>query len=72
MTRAVNVNLTEAAVRELATDQQAQISSIEALPGGGTRVVFSRTGDADQMRNVFSGQLIQGEISRPKWASHGR
>jgi hypothetical protein len=71
VSRAINVTLSEHSVRSLATDHQASISSIEALPGGGTRVVFTRMADADRMRVIFSGWLVRGTISRTKWASHG-
>jgi len=71
VSRAINVNLTEATVRGLAADHQASISALEPLPSGGTRVVFSRAIDAEQMRVIFSGCIMRGEISRTKWASHG-
>lgn len=72
MSRAINVKLSENTVRGLAAENQALISSLEALPDGGTRVVFTRVVDADQMRIIFSSQLLRGPISRTKWASHGR
>ena len=67
MTRAMNVDLDEAVVRSRACDHDAAISAIEVLHSGGTRVVFVKPGDADRMRDVFSGSIIDGTVVRTKW-----
>jgi hypothetical protein len=39
---------------------------MEALPGGGVRLVCMSMDGAETMRRKFKGQLIKGEVSRER------
>ncbi|KQN89868.1 hypothetical protein ASE95_16530 [Sphingomonas sp. Leaf231] len=71
MSRALNVNATEAEVRSCAAAKGAAISAIEAILSGGTRVVFANGADAEVMRGVFVNRMIEGAVTRERWVSGG-
>lgn len=71
MSRALNVNATEAEVRTRAAAMGTAISAIETILSGGTRVVFASGADAEVMRGVFANQLIKGTVTRARWVSGG-
>lgn len=54
MSRAINVNLEVATVRQLSAKHNASISVVESLISGGTRVVYNNSVDAQEMRAVFT------------------
>ncbi len=64
MSRAINVKETVATVLAKCKSQQVDVSAIEALVSGGTRVVLSRPDDADTMRKIFRGKIIEGTVRR--------
>lgn len=64
MSRAINVNETVATVLAKCKTQQVDVSAVEALVSGGTRVVFSHPDGADTMRKLFTGKIIEGKIRR--------
>ncbi len=64
MSRAMNVNATEAEVAQICAEQGAMISAIESLASGGTRVVFTRGDAATAMREIFGHKLIAGAVVR--------
>jgi hypothetical protein len=64
MSRAMNVNATEAEVTRICLEKGAIISAIENLPSGGTRVVFTSGDAATAMRAIFGSKLITGPVAR--------
>lgn len=64
MSRAINVQATEAAVTASCKRQGAPISAIETLTSGGTRVVLANIEAADTMRRVFGKKVLTGTVSR--------
>ncbi len=64
MSRAINVNATEAEVSQLCLKNGAVISALELLPAGGVRVVLTRSEVAETMRKVFGRRLISGAVVR--------
>ncbi len=64
MSRAINVKETVATVLAKCKSQQVDVSAIEALVSGGTRVVLSRPDGADTMRKIFVGKIIEGTVRR--------
>ncbi|MDF2495710.1 hypothetical protein [Sphingomonas sp.] len=64
MSRAMNVNATEAEVAQICLKKGAIISAIEDLASGGTRVVFTSGDAATAMRKVFGRKLIPGPVIR--------
>jgi len=64
MSRAINVKETVATVLAKCKSEQVDVSAIEALVSGGTRVVLSRPDDADTMRKIFAGKIIEGTVRR--------
>ncbi|WP_370175882.1 hypothetical protein [Sphingobium abikonense] len=68
MSRAINVKGTPEAVTALCASHALRISVIEPLQSGGVRVVMLDPRDADTLRGLMKGKLIQGEVVRS--ASH--
>jgi hypothetical protein len=66
MSRALNVGLDENTVKARCSAEQVGISAMEALPGGGVRLVCMSMDGAETMRRKFKGQLIKGEVSRER------
>lgn len=64
MTRAFNLAMTEDEVVKHCQDKKIAISAIEALPGGGVRLVCSSTDGAQKIRTKLRRQLIQGNVRR--------
>lgn len=67
--RAMNLTMTEAEVREACTKHDLPISAIETLLSGGTRVVMMDGDAAAKMRKVFKKQILTGPVNRAAWAS---
>ena len=65
--RAINVSIDRAAVEALCAKHETRISAIEALPGGGTRVVMMNGDDAVAMRRVFGTKVLTGVVARAHW-----
>jgi hypothetical protein len=64
VTRAINVRLEEGQVISKCERKDIAISAIEALPGGGTRVVLNNMDDATVMHKAFGRNVIKGEVKR--------
>ena len=65
--RGINVDILLADVQALCAKNKTTISSIEALPKGGTRVVMMNGDDAATMRRVFGKKVIEGVVQRQHW-----
>lgn len=64
MSRALNVNATEAEVRRACAKHGATVSAIETLASGGTRVVLMNADATATMRNAFGRKVLTGEVRR--------
>lgn len=64
MSRAMNVTLAEAAVREVCRKDNISISAIEVLPSGGTHLVCTTSDDADVARRKLAKHMINGTVKR--------
>ena len=64
MSRAINVNATNDEVRKACQRRGCEISAIEALQSGGTRVVLMNVEATTAMREVFGRKVIVGAVSR--------
>jgi hypothetical protein len=63
-TRAVNVDAAVPAVHQLCAKKGAEVSSIEPLADGGTRVVLVTIGDADTVRHAYKDKLLPRNARR--------
>ncbi|MDF0541991.1 hypothetical protein PX699_06535 [Sphingobium sp. H39-3-25] len=77
MSRAVNVDATPAAVEALCAKHDISISTLEALPSGGARVVLRTMIDADAFRSRMGNKVLTGAVvrsglylARPPMAPH--
>ena len=64
MSRAINVQATSDEVRKACHKQGCEISAIEALQSGGTRVVLMNIEATTAMRAAFGRKVIVGAVSR--------
>lgn len=64
MSRAVNLTATPEAVKALCLRHNANISTLEALPAGGCRVVLVTMADADMIRLKMKDKIISGTVVR--------
>ena len=64
MSRAINLNLTEADAREQCSTRSIGISAIEALPDGGVRLVCMSSEGAALLRRRLRSQIIPGTVRR--------
>ncbi len=64
MSRAINVNATEAEVIKSCARYGATVSAIETLASGGTRVVLMNIIAAETMRAAFGRKLLTGTVRR--------
>jgi hypothetical protein len=64
MSRAINLNLTEAEVNSRCADAGVAISAIEPLPSGGTRLVCTTVEGADIMRRKSKAVILGGHPKR--------
>ena len=67
ISRAVNVSIEEPQVLALCKKHDVVISAIEALPAGGTRVVFMNEIDAAKMIKLFKSKVMTGSVQRTHW-----
>ncbi len=68
--RGVNIDASEADVRAICAKHGHEISAIETLLSGGTRVVMVNSAGADRVRSSFKSQLINGEVQRTRWVAN--
>lgn len=64
MSRAMNIDLSEAEVLAACAKHGALVSASEPLPSGGARVVLINTEGAETMRKVFRNNLMVGAVTR--------
>lgn len=64
MSRAINVNATQAEVIKSCSRHGAAVSAIETLASGGTRVVLMNITAAETMRVAFGRKLLKGAVRR--------
>jgi hypothetical protein len=64
MSRAINLSADTEAVNLMCDKHKVQISTIEPLPSGGTRVVLRTRDGADIIRHQMRKQVISGPVVR--------
>jgi hypothetical protein len=64
MSRAVNLAMREDAIVKHCLDQDIGISVLEALPGGGTRLVCDSVYGAEQIRLKLKRHMMEGDPRR--------
>jgi predicted xylose isomerase-like sugar epimerase len=64
MSRALNLNATQADVRAEADKRGARITSIEPLYPSGTRVVFANGDAAAAIARAFKSRVVHGPVVR--------
>ena len=64
MSRAMNLDATEAHVIDMCAKHDAQISSIETLVSGGTRVVLMNGDAAAVVRRAYGRKILDGAVTR--------
>ncbi|MEP6785028.1 MAG: hypothetical protein ABI898_04720 [Sphingomonadales bacterium] len=71
LTRAINIEASEADVTAMCAKHNARVSAIESLMSGGTRVVLNTLDDATVIRKAYKSQLITGPVRRTRWVRNG-
>jgi hypothetical protein len=72
MSRALNLNASEAEVLASCARANAPITQIETLASGGTRVVFKNGDDAAAVGKLYKGKIITHPVTRaPSRLQHG-
>jgi hypothetical protein len=64
MSRALNINTTEAEIVAACKTAGIAISTIERLVSGGTRVVLNNSVDAAAVAKSFKAKLMSGPVTR--------
>jgi hypothetical protein len=64
MSRAININATQDHIKGTCAKRSLQITAIEALVSGGTRVVMSNTGASVTLAKVYGSKVIAGVVKR--------
>lgn len=64
MSRAINLAATEAEVLDMCAKHSAEISAIETLLSGGTRVVLQNGIDAANIARAFGTKVMTGTVRR--------
>ncbi len=64
MSRAMNLDATEAHVMSMCVKHNAEISSIETLHSGGTRVVLKNGDAAAVLRRAYGAKVLTGVVTR--------
>jgi hypothetical protein len=67
MSRAMNLTLAEADVKEHCRKAGVTISAIEPLPAGGTRLICTTAPGAEEMRTRLGDHLIDGAVARHRF-----
>jgi hypothetical protein len=66
MSRVVNLSLEEGVVTIRCMSEDIGVSAIEALPGGGTRLVCMSSEGAAHIRRKLKRYVVQGDVVREK------
>ena len=64
MSRAINIKAELADVKAMCERHTLAISTIEALPAGGTRVAMLNPDGAERLRTLMKGKLIDTPVVR--------
>ena len=64
MSRAVNLRMTEAEVRDRCRESGVSISTMEPLRSGGTHLVCKTSEGADEIRLKLMNHVIHGAVQR--------
>lgn len=64
MSRAINLDATEAHVTSTCAKHKAEISAIETLRSGGTRVVLKTGDEAEIVRRAYGKKVLTGPVQR--------
>jgi hypothetical protein len=64
MSRALNINATEAHVTATCAKRKIPISAIEALRSGGTRVVLNNADDTAIISKAYGSKVLTGPVLR--------
>lgn len=67
MSRALNLSMTMAQVDRHCRDNGVAISALEALPGGGARLVCMSNYGAAQIRLKLKAHIIEGDVRRERF-----
>lgn len=66
MSRAMQLAMSEREVRALCTAENVAVSAIEALPGGGVRLVCNSVNGADTVRRKAKSKIMSVEQGRAR------
>lgn len=64
MSRAINIDATQDHVIAACAKRKVQISAIESLPSGGTRVVMNNASDTAIIAKAYGRKVISGQVAR--------
>ena len=64
MSRALNINATEAHVLAACKKRKLTVSAIEGLTSGGTRLVMNNAADAAMIAAFYGRKVISGVVTR--------
>lgn len=67
MSRAMNLALPEAEVKDMCRSHGVSISAIEPLASGGTRLICTTPAGAEEMRLRLRGHIIDGAVTRHRF-----
>ena len=67
MSRAMNLALPEAEVKDLCVSHGVSISAIEPLQSGGTRLICTTAAGAEDMRRHLGAHIIDGAVTRHRF-----
>lgn len=64
MSRAININASESDIESTCERLGIQISALERLVSGGTRVVLNNAGDTDAIAKAYKARRLLGPVTR--------
>ncbi|HUD94453.1 hypothetical protein [Sphingobium sp.] len=64
MSRVLHASVTPDVLTDLCSKNALRISTLEPLTSGGTRIVMLDGRDADMLRGLLRGKLIEGPVTR--------
>ncbi len=68
--RALNIDADRTAIEAACTKRSIEISAIEPLLSGGTRVVLVNSDGAAKLRTAFKSKLLVGPTTRTRWVAN--
>lgn len=67
ISRALNINAAASTITAMCAKHDIEISAIEPLLSGGTRVVLMNVDDAAAIQHAFRTKLVKGPVTRTRW-----